>query len=190
MTKYEEARVKLTNTQINKLKSAAKNKTGIILRINKEKFEDEELSHELFLKTRQTTEIRDAFRNNVPTDIKLSKAQMSKTIQPGGSFGFGLGNLGKKALTNVAIPLVLDNLPRLESNLTSNAINKFKIKMWKWKRSCESRKEFPLFIPNEDMNDIVEIIKSLEDLGVLIDRVTETVKHEIQKQEGGFLRIF
>ena len=35
MTKYEEARVKLTNTQINKLKSAAKNKTGIILRINK-----------------------------------------------------------------------------------------------------------------------------------------------------------
>ena len=40
------------------------------------------------------------------------------------------------------------------------------------------------------MNDIVEIIKSLEDLGVLIDRVTETVKHEIQKQEGGFLRIF
>ena len=62
--------------------------------------------------------------------------------------------------------------------------------MWKWKRSCESRKEFTLFIPNEDMNDIVEIIKSLEDLGVLIDRVTETVKHEIQKQEGGFLRIF
>ena len=37
------------------------------------------------------------------------------------------------------------------------------------------------------MNDIIKIIKSLEDSGVLIDGVTETVKHEIKKQEGGFL---
>ena len=39
---------------------------------------------------------------------------------------------------------------------------------------------------NEDINDIIIIIKSLEDLGVLIDRVTGTVKHEIKKQEGRF----
>ena len=37
------------------------------------------------------------------------------------------------------------------------------------------------------MNDIIKIIKSLKDLGVLIDGVTETVKHEIKKQEDGFL---
>ena len=37
------------------------------------------------------------------------------------------------------------------------------------------------------MNDIIKIIKSLEDLGVLIDGVTETVKHEIKKPESGFL---
>ena len=37
------------------------------------------------------------------------------------------------------------------------------------------------------MNDIIKIIKSLEDSGVLIDGVTETVKHEIKRQEGGFL---
>ena len=37
------------------------------------------------------------------------------------------------------------------------------------------------------MNDIIKIIKSLEDSGVLIDGVAETVKHEIKKQEGGFL---
>ena len=36
MENYEEAKVKLTNTQLNKLDSAAKNKTGTILRINKE----------------------------------------------------------------------------------------------------------------------------------------------------------
>ena len=53
MANYQEARVKLTNTQVNKLKSAAKNKTGTILRLNKKKFEYEELPHELFLATRQ-----------------------------------------------------------------------------------------------------------------------------------------
>ena len=37
------------------------------------------------------------------------------------------------------------------------------------------------------MNEIIKIIKSLEDSGVLIDGVTETVKHEIKKQKGGFL---
>ena len=37
------------------------------------------------------------------------------------------------------------------------------------------------------MNDVIKIIKSLEDSGVLIDDVTETVKHEVKKQEGRFL---
>ena len=53
MANYQEARVKLTNTQLNKLKSAAKNKTGTILRLNKKNFEDKGLPHELFLTTRQ-----------------------------------------------------------------------------------------------------------------------------------------
>ena len=41
MVSYQEARLKLKNTQLNKLKSAAKNKTGTILRLNKKTFEDE-----------------------------------------------------------------------------------------------------------------------------------------------------
>ena len=57
------------------------------------------------------------------TDIKLSKGQISKIIQLGGSFGCWLGNLEKKTLTNIAIPLARDNLPGLLSNLTSIAIN-------------------------------------------------------------------
>ena len=56
----------------------------------------------------------------------------------------------------------------------------------KWKRRSESRKSI-LFISNEDMNDIIKIIKSLQDSGALIDGVTETVKHEIKRQEGRFL---
>ena len=49
MASYEEARVKLTNTQLNKLKSAAKNNTGTTLRISKKNFQDEKLPHGLFL---------------------------------------------------------------------------------------------------------------------------------------------
>ena len=40
------------------------------------------------------------------------------------------------------------------------------------------------------MNVIIKIIKSLEDSNLLIDGITETVKHEIKKQEGGFLPAF
>ena len=58
------------------------------------------------------------------TDIKLSITQISKKIESSGSFGSWLDNLGKKALTNIAIPLARDNLPGLVSNLTSRIINK------------------------------------------------------------------
>ena len=51
------------------------------------------------------------------TNIKLSKAQISKIIQSGGSFRSWLGNVGKKALTTIAIPLAIDNLSGLVSNL-------------------------------------------------------------------------
>ena len=78
MANCEEARAKLTNTQLIKLKFAAKNMTGITLRITKTDFQDEELSHELFLTTRQRKKIRNALANNMSTDTKLSKAQLCK----------------------------------------------------------------------------------------------------------------
>ena len=150
MASYQEARVKLTNTQLNKLKSAAKNKAVTILRLNNKNFQDEESPHELFLTTRQTTKIRNVFAKNMSTDIKLSKAQISKIIQSGGSFRSWLANLGKKSLINVAILLPKDNL-------TSNAINKFERKII-GKRAVRAGKGFTLFVSNEDMNDIIKII--------------------------------
>ena len=81
MANDEGAIVKLTNTQLNKLLSAAKNKTGTTLRITKKNFQDEELPHELFLTTRQKIKIRNAFANNISTNTKLCKAQLSKISQ-------------------------------------------------------------------------------------------------------------
>ena len=72
------ARVKLTNTQLNKLKSAVKNKTGSILRLNKLNLEDEELPHEFFPTTGQTTNIRNVFANNMSTDLQLKKFRYLK----------------------------------------------------------------------------------------------------------------
>ena len=71
MANYEEARVKLTNKQLNILKSAVKNKTGTTLEITMKNFQYEELYHELFLTKRQKTKTRNAFANNMSTDIKL-----------------------------------------------------------------------------------------------------------------------
>ena len=97
-----------------------------------------------------------------------------------------LGNLGRKALANIPIHLAKDNLPGLVSNLTSSAINKLDRKISR-KVAVRVGKKLTLFLSNEDMKDIIETIKSLEDSSVLIDRVTETVKHKIKKQEGEFL---
>ena len=89
--------------------------------MNKKNFEDENLPQKIFLTTRQRTKIRNVFASIMSTDVKLSKAQISKIIRSGGFFGSCLGNLGKKALTKITIPLVIHNLPGLVSNLTSSA---------------------------------------------------------------------
>ena len=80
MANYENARVKLTYNQTKKLEPAAKNKTGTTLRITKNNFRDEELPHELFLTIRQKAKLRDAFGNDILTDIRLSRAQLSSII--------------------------------------------------------------------------------------------------------------
>ena len=78
------------------------------------------MPHELLVTRRHTTKIRNVFASNMRTDIKLSKAQISKIIKLGGSFGSWLGV--KKAVTKIVILLSRDNLPGLVKNLTSNAI--------------------------------------------------------------------
>ena len=65
MANYQEARVKVTNAHLNKLRSSANKRTETILRLNEKKIEDGELPHALFLTTTQTTKIRNAFVNNM-----------------------------------------------------------------------------------------------------------------------------
>ena len=73
MVEYNTVNAKLSNSQLNKLKSAIKNRQGTILRMNARMFSANNLPHELSLTTRQTTKLRNAIENNMSTNIKLSK---------------------------------------------------------------------------------------------------------------------
>ena len=83
MVEYNTVNAKLSNSQLNKLKSAVKNKQGSTLRMNARMFNGYNLPHELLSTTRQITKLRNNIENNLQTDIKLSKAQTFKIIQSG-----------------------------------------------------------------------------------------------------------
>ena len=72
MVEYSKVDAKLTNSQLKKLKTAVKKKTEVTLRMSFKMFDGNDLPHELLLTTRQKTKLRNAFNNNMSTDIKLS----------------------------------------------------------------------------------------------------------------------
>ena len=65
MVEYSKVNVKLTNTQLKKLKTIVKNNTGTTLRMSLKMLDGNNLPHELFLTTRQKTKLRNAFNNNM-----------------------------------------------------------------------------------------------------------------------------
>ena len=86
MVEYNTINAKLSDSQLNKLKSAVKNKQGTTLRINARMFSANNFPHELLLTT------RNAIENNMSTDIKLPKAQISIINQSGGFLDTLLAN--------------------------------------------------------------------------------------------------
>ena len=121
MVEYSKVNVKLSDTQLKKLKTAVKNKTGTTLRISLKMFNGNDIP-ELLLKTRQKAKLRNAFNNNMSTNLKLSKAQISKIIQSGGVLGSLLGKLAGP-LMKVAIPLVKNVLAPLGITAAASAID-------------------------------------------------------------------
>ena len=99
-----------------------------------------------------------------------------------------LGNIGKEvsneAIANF-IPLARDNFFGIVSNLASSVIDKLGRKI-NGKGAGSIGRGFTLFVSNRNMNDIIKIIKSLEDSEVLIDGVNEAVKHEIKNKKMDF----
>ena len=110
MTQYNSLNVKLSNSQLNKLKSAIKNETEVVLRLSSNMISDDETNfpHKLLLTNREVANLRKAFAGKSSNDIKLSKTQIYKMIQSGGFLVKLLGPLLKTGLPlikNVTKPL-------------------------------------------------------------------------------------
>ena len=68
MVEYNKVKVKLSDTQLKKLTTAVKDKTGTTLKISLKMFNGNDLPHELLLTTRQKTKLTNVFNNNMSTD--------------------------------------------------------------------------------------------------------------------------
>ena len=140
------------------LKSAIKKETDVVLRLSSDKIgnSDDETN-------RQVTTLGKAFANDTSTDIKLSKTQLSKMIQSGGFLGRLLCPLLKTGLPlmrSVIQPLAKSVLIPL--GLTAAAsVADARIH----KKILGSGHNTTLMISNDEMKDILEIVKSLENSG-------------------------
>ena len=180
MVEYSKVNIKLPDTQLKKLKTAVKNKTGTTLRMSLKMLNGNDLPHELLVTTRQKTKLRNAFNNNTSTDLKLSKAQISKIIQFGGVLGSLLSKLAG-LLMKVAIPLAKNVLAPLEITATASAIDSG------IQKKIHGSGTTTVIISNDEMNDIMKIAQALEDSNILLKGVTKTIKNEKKEQKRVFL---
>ena len=152
--------------------------------MNVKMFNGNNSPHKLLLTTRETTKLRNAIENVMSTDIKLSKAQISKIIQSGGFLGKLLSPLLKTGLpliTNVIKPLAKSVLISFGLTAAASAAD------------TGIQKKIPgsgtttLIISNEEMKDIMKIDQALENSHILLKGVTKTIKNETKEQKRGFL---
>ena len=184
MTRYNSLNVKLSNSQLNKFKSAIKNETALVLRLSSNMIGDNEnnFPHELLLTNTQVSNLRQAFANNSSANIKLSKTQLLKMIQSGGFLGRLLGPLLKTGLpliSNAIKPFAKRVLIPLGLAAAAADAGIHKKMLGSWNTT--------LIISNKDIEDLIKIVKSLEDSGLTFKGVTELVQNEVNEQKGGFL---
>ena len=187
MTKYNTLDIKLSNSQFNKLKSGIKDNTEVTLKILSNVIGDcndeNNFRHKLLISNTQVSRLRKAFANNSLANVKSSKTKLYKIGQSGGFLGRLLGPLLKTGLPligSVIKPLAKSILIPLgltaAAPTTDIAIHK------KIFRSGFTT----LKISNEEINDIMKIVNSLEESGLLIKGVSETIKNETKNKKENF----
>ena len=106
-------------------------------------------------------------------------------IQSGGFLGRLLGpslKTGLPLIKNLIKPLANSVLIPLGLTAAASAAD-----AGIHKKVLGSGNNITLIISNDEINDIIEIVKSLEDSGLLLKGVIETVQNEVKEQKGGFL---
>ena len=150
MVEYSKVNVKLSDTQLKKLQTAVKNKTGTALRMSLKMLDGNDQPHVLLLTTRKKTKLRNAFNNNLFTDIKLSKVQNSKIIQSGGLLGSLLSKLAGP-LMKVELTLAKNVLATLGITAAASAIDAG------IQKKIHGSGTTTLIISNEEVNDVMKI---------------------------------
>ena len=151
MVEYSKVNVKLPDAQLKKLKTAVKDKTRTTLRMILKMFNGNDLPHELLMTTRRKTRLRNAFNNNISTNLKLSKAQISKIIPSEGFLGSLLRKL-EGPLMKVTIPLAKNVLASLGITAAGSAIDAG------IQKKIHGSGTTNLIILNKEMNDMMKIV--------------------------------
>ena len=140
--------------------------------------------HKLSLTNRPVSNLRKPFANNSLTDIKLSKTQLSKMIQSRGFLSRLLGPLLKTGLPlikNVIKALAESVLIPLGLTAAASAADAGIHKKLLGSRNTT------LIVSSDEIEGIIKIVKSLENSGLSLEGVIETVQNEVKEQKGRFL---
>ena len=183
MTQYNKLNVKLSNSQLYKLKSAIKNGTKVTLNFSSnvvgDSKDENSFPHRLLLTYAKVFKLRKAFANNSSANIKLSKTQLHKIGPSGGLIRCLLGPLLKTGLPligNVAKSVLIPLGLTAAASATDAAIHK---KMFESGFTIQ-------VISNEERNDIMNIVKSLKDSGLLIKGVRKQLKMKQKSKREDF----
>ena len=160
MTQYNSLNVKLSNSQLNKLKSSIKNEIDVVLRISSNMVgnsnDNTNFPHELLLTNRQVANIRKFLGRLLGPLLKTGLPLMKSVIKP----------LAKSVL----IPLGLT----AAASAADAGIHKKIL-------GSGNNNNTTLIISNDEMDDVLKIVKSLENSGVLLKGVSETIQHEAKE---------
>ena len=141
MVEYSKVNVKLPDTQLKKLKTTFNDKTGTTVRMSLKMFDGNDLPHELLFTTKRKTKLRNAFNNNMSTDLKFSRTQISKIIQSGGFLGSLLSKLPGSVM-KVVIPLAKNVLAPSGITAAASAIDAgIQINTWFWNNNFNNFKQ-------------------------------------------------
>ena len=160
--------------------------------MNFKMFDVNDLPSELLLTTRQKTELINEFNNNMSTDLKLSKTQISKIIQSRGFLGSLLSKLLIYSLMKLAVPLANNILVPLQITAAASALDA-RIQKKIHDSGCPPSTmkvgsgTTTLIISNKEINEIIKMVQVLDDSNILLKGVTETIKNENKEQRGGLL---
>ena len=178
--------MRLSNSQFNKLKSAIKNETEVVLGLSPDMigYDGPSFPHKLLLTNRQVANLHKS-----TTDIKLSKTRRFTITKI--SWQTSLLKSGLPLMKNVVKPLAKGILNPLGLTAAASAadagIHKTLLGSGKHLSDWASHNNTILIISNDEMKGIVKIVKFLEDSGLLFKRVSETTQNESKEQRGGFL---